>query len=252
MILSITNIKGGVGKTTTAVNLAERLSERGRRTLLIDPDPQAQATRCFIDWPPDRSVGDFIMDRPSQASKSVLNTGTPNLDMVPATPELTGTAELLSTRVRREERLRRALETMQEEYREIILDCPPALGILSHNAITASDLLLVPAQPGVGAVKGLEALLQAARELRDEEDVPYRILITMFDVRTTRTNDLFQDLLEEHRKRLLKTIIFKSESLNQANLAGKPVARFMPSSRGAYDYESLCDEILKIRVKSRS
>ena len=251
MIISITNIKGGVGKTTTAVNLAEGLSKRGRKTLLIDLDPQAHSTRCLLKETPDRSIGDFIMDRPSQAYRSVSATTHPNLDIVPATSNLIETAELLSTRIRREERLRRALDPLQENYREILLDCPPALGTLSHNAIMAADLLLIPVQPGVGAVNGLETLLQSARELRDENEVPYRILVTMFDVRTTRTNDIFEELLEEHQKRLLKTIIYKSESLNQANLAGKPVSKFMQSSRGAYDYNALCDEILRLRIRPR-
>jgi len=252
MILTITNTKGGVGKTTTAANLAAEFADRNRRTLLVDLDPQAHATRCFLKEVPERNIGDFIMDRPSQAMRSVFATEQPNLDIVPATAKLTETAELLSTRIRREERLSRALEPLRNIYREIILDCPPTLGILTYNAIIAADLLLVPVQPGVGAVTGLDALLEAATELRDEDKTSYRILITMFDVRTTRTNAIFEELLEEHRRRLLKTIISKSESLNQANLKGKPVSKFTPNSRGAQEYNTLCDEILRLRIRSRS
>jgi chromosome partitioning protein len=250
MILTITNTKGGVGKTTTAVNLAAGFSDKDHRTLLVDLDPQAHATRCFLKGEPERDVSDLIMDKPSLAARSISSTGYPKLDVVPSNGKLTETAELLSSRIRREERLFRALEPLQEDYRKIILDCPPTLGILTYNAIAAADLLLVPVQPGVGAVKGLDALLGAARELRDEDDVPYRILITMFDMRTTRTNLIFEELLDEHSRRLLKTTIFKSESLNQANLAGKPVSRFAPSSRGAYEYDALCDEILRLRVQA--
>lgn len=250
MILTITNTKGGVGKTTTAVNLAAGFSDKGHRTLLVDLDPQAHATRCFLKDEPERDVSDLIMNKPSLAPRSISPTEHPTLDIVPSNGRLTETAELLSSRIRREERLFRALEPLQEEYREIILDCPPTLGILTYNAITAADLLLVPVQPGVGAVNGLDALLEAAQELRDEEDVPYRILITMYDIRTTRTNTIFEELLDEHRRRLLKTTIFKSESLNQANLAGRPVSRFAPSSRGAFEYDALCDEILRLRVQA--
>ena len=128
------------------------------------------------------------MEKPSLAARAVHSTESPNLDIVPATAKLTGTAELLSSRIRREERLWRALETLRDDYREIILDCPPSLGILTYNAVIAADFLLIPVQPGVGAVSGINTLLEAALELRDEENVPYRILINMFDVRTSRTN----------------------------------------------------------------
>ena len=252
MIFTITNTKGGVGKTTTAVNLSAIFANRGRRTLLIDLDPQAHATRCFLKELPERNISDFIMDRPSQTFRAIAKTDDVNLDVVPATAKLTETAELLSSRIRREERLWRALEPLKDNYRDIVLDCPPSLGILTYNAIIAADLLLVPVQPGFGAVNGLGNLLEAARELRDEEDVPYRIFVTMFDARTTRTNAIFEELLERYRRRLLKTFIYKSESLNQANLAGKPAMKYMPSSRGAYEYIELGDEISRLRIKTRS
>ena len=249
MLITITNTKGGVGKTTTAVNLAAGFAERNRRTLLVDLDPQAHATRCFLKETPERDVGDLIMDRPSQALRSVSPTQDPNIDLVPASERLTETAELLSSRIRREERLYRALEPLRYEYQEVVLDCPPVLGILTYNALVAADILLIPVQPGVGAVTGLDSLLAAAQELRDEDSVPYRILITMFDSRTSRTNAIFEELLEEHRRRLLKSIVFKSESLNQANIAAKPIFQYRPSSRGALEYDALCDEVLKLRIR---
>jgi chromosome partitioning protein len=250
MVLTITNTKGGVGKTTTAVNLAVGFADRNRRTLLIDLDPEAHATRCFFEEETERDVGDLIMDRPSQAGRSVATTRYPNLDIVPATARLTTTAELLSSRIRREERLARALAPLQEEYREIVLDCPPTLGILTYNAVIAADLILVPVQPSVGAVNGLDALLEAARELRDEDDIPYRVVITMFDLRTTRTNALFEELLVGYRRRLLRTVISRNESLNQANLAREPVSQYAPYSRGAQEYRTLREEILRLRVRS--
>jgi chromosome partitioning protein len=248
MIFAITNIKGGVGKTTTATNLAFVFAEKNQRTLLVDLDPQAHATRCFLEETPERDISDLIMDKPSLAMRSVSSTVYTNLDIVPATARLTETAELLSARIRREERLWRALAHLEGEYRHIILDCPPSLGILTYNAVVAADLLLIPVQPGVGAVEGLSMLLDVTRELRDEDAVAYRILITMFDVRTSRTNSIFEELMEEHKRWLLTTVISKSESLNQANLAGKPILIFAPHSRGAGEYGALCNEIQRIRI----
>lgn len=249
MILAITNSKGGVGKTTTAINLATSLASRGRHTLLVDLDPQAHATRCVLEGEPERNISDFIMERPSQACRAIFESTVPNLDIVPSGPDLTETAELLSARIRREERLSRALEGVSDEYQHVILDCPPVLGILAYNALIAADQLIIPVQPGVGAVVGIDALLDATRELRDDVDVAYRILITMFDIRTTRTNAMVEELLEEKQKRLLKTIISKSEALNQANLASQPIQIYAPSSRGRYEYDALCDEIFRLRPR---
>jgi chromosome partitioning protein len=251
MIFAITNAKGGIGKTTAAINLAAGLAEKSRRTLLIDLDPQGHASRCFANMDLERDVSDLIMDKPSQAYRSVMTTKYPHLDMVPTTNELIETSELLSSRIRREERLQRALEPLREEYRYIIIDCPPSLGILTYNAINAADLLIIPIQPGVGAVIGVAALLEAAQELRDEEEVPYRILINMFDVRTTRTNSIIEELLDDYRQRVFKTIISKSEALNQANIAGETIWKANRNSRSAGEFDALCEEILKLRIRSR-
>ncbi|MBN1847274.1 MAG: ParA family protein [Deltaproteobacteria bacterium] len=249
MIFAVTNAKGGIGKTTVAVNIAAGFADKGRPTLLIDLDPQGHASRCFVDGELERDVSDLIMDKPSLASKSVIPTEYPSLHIVPATIELTETAELLSSRIRREERLLRALDPLREPYKNIIIDCPPSLGILTYNAIHAADLLIIPIQPGMGAVMGIAALLEAAQELRDETLVPYRILINMFDIRTSRTNAIIDELIEDYRQKVFRTIISKSEALNQANIAGEPVWKSMRNSKSAEEFDALCEEILKLRLR---
>ena len=248
MIIAVTNTKGGVGTPPTTVNLATGLAARNKRTLVVDLDPQGHSTRCFVQGELDQDVSDLIMEKPSQAARAVVPSDYEHLDVVGATDRLTETAELLQARIRREERLSRALDHVGD-YDYVLLDCPPVLGVLAYNALVAADMLLVPVQPGVGSITGLDTLLESAAELRDEDvsDLSYRILTTMFEIRTTRTNALVEELLEEHRRRLLRTVISKSESLNQANLLGKPVVAYTSSSRGAQEYDALCEEILRLR-----
>lgn len=245
MIIAIINHKGGVGKTTTAVNLSVALAVGGHATLLVDCDPQAHATRCVLQDEPERTVGDLLMDVPSRARRAISETEYENLDIVGATEELTEKAEWLATRIRREERLTKALNAI-DDYDYVILDAAPTEGILTHNVISAADLLLIPVQTGGGAIEGVKPLLTLANELHDGEDVPYRLLLTMYDARTSVTNNTIAKRLREHRKYVLGTVIGKSEPLNQANLASKPIVDYAPGSRGAAAYDKLARDIIKL------
>ncbi|MEE2754041.1 MAG: ParA family protein [Candidatus Latescibacterota bacterium] len=132
----------------------------------------------------------------------------------------------------------------------IIIDCLPVPGVLAYNALVTADLFVIPVQTGVGTIAGLGSLLETAAGLRDEEvaDLNYRILNVMFKIRTTRTNALVEELLGQHRTKLLRSVISKSESLIQANLAGKPAIAFAFSLRGAQVYDTVCEEVARIRI----
>lgn len=246
MIVAIINVKGGVGKTTTAVNLAVSLAGLGKTTLLVDCDPQAHATRCVVDpGSIERTVADLIMHTPSQAHRSVYESRYMNLSIVPASNQLTHEAEVLSTRIRREERLSKALVAL-DEHEYVILDSAPTEGILTHNVISAANLLLIPIQTGAGSIEGVDPLLSVAAELHNAARVNYRLFVTMFDGRSTVTNATILAKIKEHKPNLMRTVIAKSERINQANLQSKPIADYAPGSRGDIAYDTFARELIKI------
>jgi chromosome partitioning protein len=246
MIVSFATHKGGTGKTTSSINLAAGLARTGASTLLIDMDPQGHSSiglgiELSYD---DPSIADVLADRPVPLAKVVHPTVVPHLSVVPSTLRLASLAESLAAKFKREERLANGLARSASTYEWIVIDCPPALGVLTANAIDASDLIIIPCQMAARALDGLEDLLDLVHLLKGEAFKEWCILLTMLDTRKTVTWDMFWQLLQPYEAKLLSTRIVASEVLNQAQMTRQDVFAFDPRSRGALNYEALTRELL--------
>ena len=250
MIISIANQKGGVGKTTTAINLAAAFQDAGKQALLIDIDPQANAT-TGVGLPPatERSIF-HVLEGSVPISEAIRETEF-GLKVIPSHIHLAKRVNELEARSYREELLRTALSPIAREFDFVVVDSPPALNVLSQNAIGTSDWLIIPCKMDRYSLDGLGDLFDTIHEVnRGQPTTRYKILLTMYDSRTTRTNTAIeQDICDYIEKgQVYKTRIRRNEALNQAHLVGQPVFSFDPSSNGAEDYRALTQEILREEV----
>lgn len=247
MIIAIVNHKGGVGKTTTAINLSAGLSFRGYKTLLIDLDPQSHATNGLLELPRDqKTVNDILTTKRGEYPEAILATSIPNLSLIPSNIKLAVSAEHLYMRSFRERLLKDYLDTITRSFHFIIIDCPPSLSILTFNAIYAADWILIPTSPGRYSLDGIADLFNTIEELRGKTFSKFLLLITMFDTRTTATNEFIREQLTPYENILLKTVIHRTEALNQSQIAQQDIFTFKRDSKGAEDYKKLTEEILKL------
>lgn len=249
MIIAIVNQKGGCGKTTTAVNLSACLAERGRRTLLIDLDPQSNASLGLgIEVAADRSIHRVLVDDDFTAAEAVLPTGVYNLDIIPATIMLSGADLDLANVMGRESILKKKITSISDNYNYVLIDCAPSLSLLTINALSAADEVLIPIQAHYYALEGLKLLFQTVNIVKTRLNYNLAvmgILPTFYDGRTSISRDVLSGLRDYFGPRILKTVVRVNSKLAEAPSANEPIHIYAPGSRGAKDYGDLADEILK-------
>ena len=248
-VISISNQKGGVGKTTTAINLAASLAAAEKAVLLIDGDPQGNATSGLGLDPSALEYGvyDLLMGG-APIEKTIMKTALPGLDIIGSTADLVGAEVELAALSEKEIRLRRAVHPLRETYDYVFIDCPPSLGFLTVNALTAAEAVLVPLQCEYYALEGLSQLLTTARAVKQGLNPSLRladILLTMYDSRNNLSQQVAHEARTLFKSRVFRTVIPRNVRLSEAPSHGKPVLLYDLRSKGAQSYLTLAKELME-------
>lgn len=249
MILAITNQKGGVGKTTTAINLSAALAMKGLETLLVDLDPQANSSMSFVDVHDlDRSVYHALVE-PDVSIRDIIRPAenTDHLAIAPATLELAKIEGKLLGEIDNHYRLKDVLEEVQDEYEYIVIDTPPTLGIITVNALVASTHVMIPIQASYFALEGTDDLLDTIDKVKARPNPQLQILgavITLYDRRTLLSKDVRDEIRKVFGSKVFETLVSKSVRLEESPAHREPIFSYAPRSSGAFEYYKLSEEVL--------
>jgi len=253
-IIAISNEKGGVAKTTTTLSLGAALVECGQRVLLMDMDPQGNLTLALGLTPAtlDQVIGNSLLEN-DPLENAIIKSDTENLHIIPTNRHLEEAEQLLPAMLGYTKRLREVIERADiNEYDLILIDCPPSLGAITINALTAADLLIIPTQAEYLSAYALRDMMTLIRQIRADSnsDLAYLVLITMFDKRNRTHRNIQEQLKNTFEKGLLKTIIETDTKLRESPILGVPITKYKPSSRGAMQYRQLAEELLEYVQKT--
>ena len=251
-VISIANQKGGVGKTTTAVNLSACIAEKGKRVLLIDIDPQGNATSGLgVESHQDKSVYNVLVDS-TPIKETIQKTMLKKLDICPANINLAGAEIELVSMVSRENRLKKAIESIRDDYDYVFIDCPPSLGLITLNAFTASDSVLVPIQCEYYALEGLGQLINTIKLVQKHLNQNLEVegvVLTMFDARTNLSTEVAIEVEKYFGNKVFQTIIPRNIRLSEAPSHGLPIILYDKDSKGAETYKKLAKELVALNEK---
>jgi chromosome partitioning protein len=255
-IITISNEKGGVAKTTSTLSLGAALAEASQKILLIDLDPQANLSLALGFEPAkmERTSGNILLENTSLL-EARLETNIPGVDLIPANPSLEQAEQVLPIYLNYTTRLKNAIEAANLlNYQFVLIDCPPSLGAITVNALTAADLLIIPTQAEYFSAYALRDMMTIIRQIRSEDNpkLAYRVLVTLLDQRNRAHRDIREQLERTFGVGLFKTVIEIDTKLRESPILGLPITQYKPNSRGALQYRGLAEELIQYVQQTNS
>ena len=249
-VIAVVNQKGGVGKTTTTVNLSAALAKKGKKVLLIDEDPQGNATSGVgVNKKQEKSIYDVIINE-TELEETIVESSIKKLFVCPSNINLAGAEVELVPMMARENKLKAKLDLIKDKFDYILIDCPPSLGLLTINALTAADSIIIPIQCEYYALEGVGQLMNTVNLIKQQLNKELYIegvVLTMNDARTNLSNQVISEVKKYFKDNVYKTIIPRNVKLSEAPSYGMPITAYAPRSKGARCYEKLANELLKAK-----